>query len=146
MQVHSTDFLTLFFSFFAEFFPNGNIENNAESNTENNAESNTKTNVEYICKTWLDTPEMPKELKQKFEKSETETNSLMLKVNRSVEFWKTKNRRKRKRNSSEKGLEFRNSLNSSIFQNYLIDQSVFLIDSIADLGKQLFCYGLCLEI
>jgi hypothetical protein len=122
MQVHSTDFLTLFFSFFAEFSSNGNIENNAElntennaelstdiiveSNTENNAESNTKTNVEYICQTWLDTPEMPNELKQKFEKSETETNSLMIKVNQSVEFWKTKNRRKRKRNSSEKGLEF----------------------------------------
>jgi hypothetical protein len=33
-------------------------------------------------------------------------------VNQSVEFWKTKNRRKRKRNSSEKGLEFWNSLNS----------------------------------
>ncbi len=128
MQVHSTDFLTLFFSFFAEFSSNGNIENNAElntennaelstdiiveSNTENNAESNTKTNVEYICQTWLDTPEMPNELKQKFEKSETETNSLMIKVNQSVEFWKTKNRRKRKRNSSEKGLEFWNSLNS----------------------------------
>jgi len=55
--------------------------------------------VNNVCKTWLDTAELPKELGEKFERSKTEvcSNSLLQGVDENFEFWKNENSRKRKK-------------------------------------------------
>jgi len=53
--------------------------------------------VDVICRTWLDTPEIPDELSRKFEKPEAGENALLPDVEENFKFWSKLNRRKRKR-------------------------------------------------
>lgn len=111
-QVHSTDFLSLFFTFFND--DDNDIDDAAVVDESGGGESTFKPpdqvlldgntdkhkvdeKVDRICREWLDVTELPEELKRRFEHPVPENNSLMRSVEDNFRFWKDQVSRKRKR-------------------------------------------------